>query len=104
MPSNPKRTDYYAYVANQRCLVCEDHPVHVAHIRATASAKTKGFMPRRSGPAAYAVIPLCPTHHVEGMSSIHSLSEAEFERQHGFPSGYLAGTALRLMAEWIEGS
>lgn len=94
--------DYYGFTAAKPCCApgC-NAPSEVAHVGGVLSGKTGLPLPRRLGPAAYAVVPACASHH-RGHQSIHALGERGFEQAMGWPDGQLIRLALTNLAEYMK--
>lgn len=69
---------WYSYIRSFNCLRCGASDVEIAHIEAVLSARTNGWLPRRTGLAEWATLPLCRSCHQTARDSIHSVGEDEF--------------------------
>lgn len=69
---------WYSYIRSFNCLRCGASDVECAHIEAVLSTKTSGWLPRRTGLAEWACVPLCPSCHRTASDSIHAVGEDAF--------------------------
>lgn len=100
---------YKAYIAGQRCIVCECYGVEVAHVG------DRGFGRKCSD---LETLPICTRHHQTGRDSAHVLGkrfyehhgldkqslieqyQAEYRRQYGDPEKYTSKAPLEPLYEW----
>lgn len=95
-----KAKRYFDWLSRRPCVRCGSYGVEVAHVRAFRSPKTDDLLPRRTGIAKVAALPLCPSCHRTGRDSIHEVGEARFEDDLGRGHGYLTQKAASFIAEF----
>lgn len=99
----PNLRDFYAFAATFPCVVCGQTPVELHHLAHVPSLKSHEYLPRRKGPAAACLVPLCAAHHRINTDSAHALGDANFEHHHHRVDGWLRFTALALLAAYVTG-
>jgi len=97
------RERWFSWVSQKSCVGCGEWPVELAHVQMLMSPKTGHVLPRRSGIAEWAVVPLCTKCHRTGKRSIHAIGEAAFWELS--PGGHHAMAILwaSWFVEWVAG-
>lgn len=95
-----RESRYFDWLAQHSCVRCGASGVEVAHVRAFRSPKTDDLLPRRTGIARVAAVPLCAACHRTATDSIHVVGEARFEQELGRGAGYLTQKAASFIAEF----
>lgn len=89
---------FFAWLAEQGCVKCGGGPVQLHHDTGCRSRKTGMRLPKRRGPAYYAVIPLCGEHHRER----EAIGRAAFEESLGMGEGSLTELMLSQHCWYLE--
>ena len=95
---------YYAYIAGQPCCACGAYPPsEVAHVRCVASLKTGEILKRgHKGPAAWAVLPLCPDCHRAQDYSMDRTGPEAFWMQRRRPESWATNLVIAYLIAYLE--